>query len=90
MAAILIMQHQQTLELSLHQFRSEEDKERFIASQTDKANVLLELNEIARNAVNQIERHFKRMWSLDYILTLKNNPQDLQKLIQLYEIGARR
>lgn len=87
MALIIIYKDKDSLQL--HSFRTDEDAQIWKEINTD-ISIELEINPISRGAVNQVERHLIRMLTEDYIQKLKNEEEEVKRLLRLYEIGARR
>ena len=75
--------------LSIKTFRFIEDTEIWVDALTQE-KVELQIDNISRGAIQQIERHFIRLLNEEYLAILKHEESEVKKILRLYEIGARR
>ncbi len=76
-------------DLNVKSFRFSEQCDEWKKIQKDVV-YLVEIDPISRGAIQQVERHFLRLLSESYIEKIANDPNEVLRILRLYEIGARR
>lgn len=85
MAAIVIVEKDGNFEIDI--FRMDEELNSFVSTINQTYFVM---KDIPRNAVQQMERYFRRRLTSSYFEILLNDPNETTQIRRLYEIGARR